>query len=300
MSVNPGIAKTSVAEFIGRGIKLGISLGWFALDSGGSALCRLLGKKKTGTAVVLYYHGVPDSYRGEFEAQMLLVSRLARPLALGDLNDLPEGTHSAAVTFDDALSSVVENAVPVLERLGIPATIFVVTESLGTIPEWGKTYYAPDERVMSEEQLRNLPSLISVGSHSLTHPDLAAVNEETAAREIRGSREELERRLQRPVTLFGFPYGSLDSVAVRHCREAGYQRVFTTVPAMIRGDANEFVIGRVAADPWDWRVEFRLKVLGAYCWTRHITAAKHALRHFFSTARSSSSESATLATRPLR
>jgi len=300
MSVTPGIAKTSVAGSIGRVIKLGISVGCFALDSGGSALWRLLGREKSGTGVVLYYHAVPDRYRSEFESQMQLVSRLARPVALSDLNHLPAGTHSVAVTFDDALSSVVENAVPVLARLGIPATIFAVTESLGTIPAWGKTYYAPDERVMTEEQLRGLPNLISVGSHSLTHPDLATVSEETAAREIRGSREELERLLQRPITLFGFPYGSHDSTAVRICREAGYERVFTTLPSTIHGDATEFVIGRVAADPWDWALEFRMKMQGAYSWTRHVTAAKQALRRFFFTTRNQSSESATLAPRPLR
>jgi peptidoglycan/xylan/chitin deacetylase (PgdA/CDA1 family) len=302
MSATPGIAKTSTAESIGRVIKLSISLIYFAFDSGWSALRGLVGAKRSGTAIVLYYHNVPDAFRNQFAAQMRLVSRIARPVSVDDLNRLPEDTHSVAITFDDALDTVVTTAVPVLELLGIPATVFVVTETLGTTPEWGKTYYAPEERVMSEEQLRSLPKLIRVGSHTLTHPDLAAVSEETAAREIRGSREKLERLLQRPVTLFGFPYGSFNDAAVRLCREAGYERVFTTEPAMVPQNANEFAVGRVAADPWDWPLEFRLKMLGAYCWTRHVTSAKRTIRSFFSTTpkNSAGAESAKLAARPLR
>jgi peptidoglycan/xylan/chitin deacetylase (PgdA/CDA1 family) len=190
-----------------------------------------------------------------------------------------------AITFDDGLDSVLENAAPVLDQLGVPATVFVVADRLGVIPEWGEAYYAPHERVMSEEQLRNLPKRMSISSHTLTHPDLTAVNEETAAREIAGSRQKLENLLRRPVPHFAFPYGSFNPATVSHCRAAGYERVFTTEPALAPRDAKQFVVGRVAADPWDWRLEFRLKMLGAYCWLPYITVAKRKIREFFPSTR---------------
>jgi peptidoglycan/xylan/chitin deacetylase (PgdA/CDA1 family) len=281
MSATPGIAKPSAGGLIRRTIKLGISICYFVLCSGWNGLCRLLGKKPNGTGIVVYYHSVPHLYRAQFEEQMRLVSSHTRTVALDGLNHLPAGSRCVAITFDDALESVMENAVPVLHRLEIPATVFVVTDMLGTNPEWGKSYYSADERVMSAEQLRNLPELISVGSHSLTHPDLALVSAEEASREIIRSREKLELLLQRPVTMFGFPYGSFNNATLRHCREAGYQRVFTTEPTLIPQDASEFVVGRVAVDPWDWRLEFWLKIFGAYCWQPYATAAKHGIRQFF-------------------
>ena len=229
---------------------------------------------------MLYYHSVPDVYRAQFEEQMRIVASDTRPVAVSGLNHLPAGSHSVAITFDDALESFVENAVPVLQRLGIPATVFAVTDVLGTTPEWGKSYYSPDERVMSAEQLRALPELIDVGSHTLTHSDLTLVSTEALSKEITHSREKLEALLQRPVTMFAFPYGSFNSTAVCACREAGYVRVFTTEPSLVPKDATEFVVGRVGVDPWDWRLEFRMKMLGAYCWQPYAKAAMHKIRQF--------------------
>jgi len=285
MSATPGIVKASAAGSIRRTIKLGISIAYFVLRSGWDGLRRLLGKRPDATGVVLYYHSVPHLYRSQFEEQMRLVAKHARPVALTDLSNLPAGGHSVAITFDDALESVAENAVPVLLQLNIPATIFAVTDVLGTTPEWGKWYYSPDERVMSAEQLRGLPELIRIGSHSLTHPDLAVVSAEVAAQEIIHSREKLEALLHRPVTLFGFPYGSFNASTLRLCRDAGYARVFTTDPTLVPKDASEFVVGRVAVDPWDWRLEFRLKMLGAYSWLPRAGAAKLKLKQMISPKR---------------
>lgn len=282
MSATPGITKSSAAGSIRRIIKLVVSVFYFGVCSGWRGLCGLLGKEQDATGVVLYYHSIPPLYRAQFQSQMTLVQKHARPVALADLNHLPAGSHSVAVTFDDALESVLENAVPVLVKLDIPATVFAVTDVLGTTPAWGKWYYSPEERVMSAEHLRSLPKLICVGSHSLTHPDLAVVSAEVAGREITRSRQKLESLLQRPVTLFGFPYGSFNTDTLRCCRDAGYVRVFTTEPTLIPKDANEFVVGRVAVDPWDWRLEFRLKMLGAYSWAPYVTAAKHKIKQLFS------------------
>ena len=48
--------------------------------------------------------------------------------------------------------------------------------------------------------------------------------------------------------------------------------------------ATEFVVGRVATDPGDWPIEFRLKLMGAYRWiafahafTRMLPSAQYEL-----------------------
>jgi peptidoglycan/xylan/chitin deacetylase (PgdA/CDA1 family) len=121
--------------------------------------------------------------------------------------------------------------------------------------------------VMSAEQLRSLPQdLITVGSHTVTHPFLPAISKETARREIHESRSQLSALLQRDVRLFSFPFGGFTRQLLHLCREAGYRHVFTTLPCFALADPTEFVVGRVRVDPTDWPLEFFLKLAGAYHW----------------------------------
>lgn len=282
MSATPGVAIPSAAMSARRTIKLGISLSYFALSSVWQGVRRMFGRKRVGTGVVLYYHSIPLNYQARFDEQMRMVASRTLPVALSGLDNLPPGSRSVAVTFDDALESFAENAVPVLLRSKIPATVFAVTDELGTRPDWGASYYPPEERIISADRLRNLPTLISIGSHTLTHPNLVELNAEAANREIFHSREKLESLLGRPVNWFCFPYGAFSDSTLRQCQEAGYERVFTTEPELVAGDRKEFVVGRVEADPWDWRLEFWLKIRGAYCWQRHARAAKRKIGALFS------------------
>ncbi|MEM7286790.1 MAG: polysaccharide deacetylase family protein [Actinomycetota bacterium] len=81
-----------------------------------------------GRLRILAYHGVPDP--DLFAAQMEYLARKFTPVGEAAVADaihrgakLPSG--AAWVTFDDGDPSVVVNGLPTLERLGIPATMFV-------------------------------------------------------------------------------------------------------------------------------------------------------------------------------
>ena len=120
---------------------------------------------------------------------------------------------------------------------------------------------------MSLEQIRSLPeNLITIGSHTMTHPFLPSINLDEAKREIALSLVTLEAQLHRRIVLFSFPYGGFNQKLVEICHEAGYRRVFSTLPYFAFKEPNEFVIGRVRVDPTDWPLEFRLKLAGAYRW----------------------------------
>jgi len=70
-----------------------------------------------------------------FRWQMETVARCFRVLPLGEaVERLREGTlpaRAAAITFDDGYADNHELALPVLDRLGLPATFFVTTGRLG-------------------------------------------------------------------------------------------------------------------------------------------------------------------------
>jgi peptidoglycan/xylan/chitin deacetylase (PgdA/CDA1 family) len=246
-----------------RIVKFAISIGVFAVSEATTFLAGLLGRKRPGTCVVLYYHSIPEDLRMRFANQLDTVLRCAKPVGLNGKVILALGERSTAITFDDGFEDFFQNALPELQKRDIPATMFVISAAIGKA-------FGPDnrfEKVMSLEQIRGLPeSLITIGSHTSTHPLLPAITQEDALRELVESRTELERILGRKVPLFSFPFGGFNERLVDLCREAGYQRVFTTLPNFAFADPDEFVVGRVRVDPTDWPFEFRLKVAGAYRW----------------------------------
>ena len=246
-----------------------ISLGFLAIVWLWNLVLRCGGRKDRGTCVILYYHEVRSEYRAHFARQMDILLRYAIPTRADHRVPLSPGARYAAVTFDDGYLNVIENALPELESRKIPSTLFIVTEALGKSPPWlrDSPSSANAEKVMSTDQLRRLPSdLVTVGSHTMTHPELPCLNEEDARRELSESRAKLEKILNKEVKLFSFPHGAFNAKLVEWCREAGYERVFTILPVLALSDPREFVTGRASVEPTDWPLEFCLKLLGAYRW----------------------------------
>jgi peptidoglycan/xylan/chitin deacetylase (PgdA/CDA1 family) len=240
-------------------------------------LRRYLAQQRSGACIVLYYHAVRPEHRHLFARQMDTLLRVATPVRADRQEPLAPGVRSAAVTFDDGYRSVVENALPELEKRGIPCTMFIVTEALGKYPAWLEIPADPvsPEVAMSVDQLRSLrPELVTVGSHTLTHPRLPSLAEDRARCELLESRTKLAELLNRPVNLFSFPYGAFNDSVIQLSRDAGYERVFTTLPTPAFSHPDEFVTGRVSVEPTDWPLEFRLKLLGAYCWLPRAFALK--------------------------
>jgi peptidoglycan/xylan/chitin deacetylase (PgdA/CDA1 family) len=253
-----------------RIINLAISLLVAAVDFLSYLFAKLIGWHPRKKCVVFVYHSVSNSQRNRFAAQMEVLVRHSRPVPA----DIPvlsdEANHYAAVTFDDGIENIIENALPELRKRNIPATIFVVSDMLGGSPGW--EYRGANstlqEKAMSEAQLRGLPTdLVTIGSHTATHPFLPLITDKTFLRnELYGSRIKLEKMLGREIKLFSSPYGEFNERVITACREAGYERVFSALPFLSFRTANEFVCGRVGAAPTDWPIEFRLKLAGAYRW----------------------------------
>jgi len=218
--------------------------------------------------VVLYYHAVPHSQQHHFARQMERLRRWAQPWALEA--PLPRAPRWVGISFDDAYESVWENTVPELQRLGIPFTVFVPTGSLGQRPGWVHSRRHPfwQERVMAPERIRELAtlSLVSVGSHTVSHPHLSRLSPADAARELKDSKHALEDLTGRPVELFSFPHGDWTPQLVDLAQAAGYRRLFGIEPVRLEGETLPPVVGRVAVEPSDTTLEFLLKLKGCYRW----------------------------------
>jgi peptidoglycan/xylan/chitin deacetylase (PgdA/CDA1 family) len=260
--------------------KVAISLCWYGGDVVARLARRLVGRAPKGRLVVLYYHAVPADARAGFARQMDTLARRAKVVRAAHTDGIAPAARCVAITFDDALGSVAENAVPELVRHSLPATIFIPADHVGGGPAWKPETNGANghETVMTAEALRSLPRLVEAASHSRSHPHLPQLDDERLREETAGSRQALEELLGVPITLFAFPYGEHDQRVVDACRAAGYERIFSIVPNHADPLDPDFVRGRVAVEPTDGRLEFFLKMRGAYAWMPRASAVRRRLR----------------------
>jgi peptidoglycan/xylan/chitin deacetylase (PgdA/CDA1 family) len=108
------------------------------------------------------------------------------------------------LTFDDAYGGHYEYAYPLLKKYNYPAVFAIHTSSVGV--NAGRTH-------VTWEQLRIMASdpLITISSHSKTHPALTKISDQQLYKEVVESKEILETKLNRQITYFTYPYGNYDS-----------------------------------------------------------------------------------------
>lgn len=163
-----------------------------------------------------------------------------------------------ALTFDDGLTSVLANALPVLRHHGVPATAFVVTGWADRAPEWCKTLVL-DWRGVSALQDGGL----RIASHSVTHPDFTGISSGQMQQELEQSRARLHAVLGVETDEFAIPYGQSGNwtpVATRVATQAGY----TTVYAQCVSTRHAGTVPRTFISRIDRPALFRAALSGAY------------------------------------
>jgi O-antigen biosynthesis protein len=149
----------------------------------------------------------------------ITVSTLAGLFAAGA--KVPERT--VLVTFDDGLRDFLTGAMPILERHGVPATLYVVAGLIGQTSRWLAPLGEGGRAMLTEAELRDLAHAgVEIGAHTMTHPQLDLLAEATARREIAGSRRVLEDCTGLPVTTFAYPHGYQTPKTRALVREAGF------------------------------------------------------------------------------
>jgi peptidoglycan/xylan/chitin deacetylase (PgdA/CDA1 family) len=200
---------------------------------------------------------------------------------------LPDG--AVLITFDDGYRDIIENALPVLEKYGYPAVIFVPVAFMGdTMP-------LPHEMHLIERGVHN-PTLdwglvreldaagVRVESHGIAHRPLAEVALDEAVREIAVSKLKLEERLGRPVRAYAYVKGSEAHFHPVHeslLKQAGYDIAFTSISRANGPTADPFRLGRYNVEPYAART-FELVLAGAcdLIAVKDTVAGTHARRLF--------------------
>jgi peptidoglycan/xylan/chitin deacetylase (PgdA/CDA1 family) len=139
------------------------------------------------------------------------------------------------ITFDDGYRDVFGKASTTLERLGLRATAYVITNRIS----------GPDASFLTWGLLKGLERRgIEIGSHTVHHAELPRLPSAQALRELVGSRRLLERKLRHPVQWLAYPAGKVDTRIGGLVRRAGYVLAVTTRPGVNQRAARPLLLHR--------------------------------------------------------
>lgn len=181
------------------------------------------------------------------------------------------------VTFDDGYENNLLNALPVLEQLRIPATIFLATAYLDSdqpfpSDDWSAAgdpgVPAETWRPLSTEQCRELSAsgLVELAAHTHTHADFRGRPQDLVA-DLHECRSVLFDRFGFADATFAFPYGTKASgfsggaLAIA-ARQAGVLCSLTTEGQLVRPGDDPFDWGRFAAEQHDTAATLAAKLGG--------------------------------------
>lgn len=210
---------------------------------------------------ILLYHSLSEeataSYRPwavrprAFEEQMeFLVASGHTTLTVTEFVAALDGGRSLpakpiVLTFDDGFADLHSVALPILDRLGLRATAYLVSDGIGATSAWLEADGEGERRLLAWSQVRELVADgIEIGSHSRTHPQLDVLDAARANDEIRGSREALEDALGVAVPSFAYPHGYHTAAVQDLVRAAGFTSACGVKHALSHARDDRWAMGR--------------------------------------------------------
>lgn len=154
------------------------------------------------------------------------------------------------ITFDDGYLDNYTTALPILEKYGLRAAIFITVDKVGQ----------PD--YLSWQQINDMQVRgVDIGSHTLSHAALTDISPAQREREVLQSKSILDAHLKKPIEFIAYPHGKFDVAFFELLKSSGYQGAFSGVTGLNFTDANTYQLKRISIlrPKYDiWSFQFRL------------------------------------------
>ncbi len=231
--------------------------------------------------VLMYHHINPRSgdmitvTPADFEAHLRSIQDGGyRTLSLEELLAFMEGSlkidgRALLITFDDAYLDNYIYAFPLLKKYNIRALVFAPTAWLdgaasapidaAGLEDFKKSPPSHSESkalvaegkfnkvIMNWDMAREMKGsgLIEFGSHTVTHAECDALDEDGLERELRESKSRIEEELKAPSPAICWPRGKFNETAREAAKRAGYRACFTTRRGVVTTTSNPMSIERI-------------------------------------------------------
>jgi peptidoglycan/xylan/chitin deacetylase (PgdA/CDA1 family) len=144
-------------------------------------------------------------------------------LTMGELynfmtSNKPIPEKSIVLTFDDGYKDNYENAYPILKEFGLKGTVFIITNCIDK-----------DKGFLTSKELKEMDKNgMDIESHTLNHDKLGELPYNKQVETLKGSKEFLEKLLNKKVKYIGYPYGKYNNDTIKATKDTGYNIAFTT------------------------------------------------------------------------
>lgn len=230
------------------------------------AIANLFYKKFCHTAPILLYHRITSPREDPlmlcvtpkcFEEHLKFLGKNYDIIPLSALSGrLVSGTlegNEASITFDDGYRDNLTNALPLLEKYKIPATIFITTGNIGGKANfaWDKKYSENDRAFfLNEAEIKLLSNhpLIDIGAHTETHPNLIQLSPTKQMEEITKSRQKLEKITGKKINSFAYPFGgfyNFDSLTKKIIAKVGFGFAYSNTQELATKTKDHFSLPRI-------------------------------------------------------
>lgn len=193
---------------------------------------------------ILMYHGVLDKAYGavelfvkvsEFEEQMkYLKENNFTPIFLSEIEDAPKYDKPILITFDDGYKDVYTNAYPILKKYNLKANLYIITDWVG-----GEVYVNWDD-----VKTLDASNIMEIGSHTRTHKNLGKLNESEVEYELKGSKEILEKNLNKKINTIAYPYGGHNKMVMNVASKYYAYALSTNSGKEISNNLNKYELNR--------------------------------------------------------
>ena len=246
---------------------------------------------------ILLYHAVaPDVLDRHLHA----LKRVYTFVAMKDYLEAREGGRplppkALVLTLDDGHASN-RALLPVLEKHGVRATVFLCTRIVGTrrrfwfehppakretatlktLPDmerlermralgFDEDREYEDRQALTWEEVAEMRAWVDFQPHSRFHPILPRCSDERAREEIVRSKKDLEDRGY-PADVFAYPNGDYTAREARLAREAGYRCALTIDPGFNAAATDPFLLKRIGVPDGGGTSELLVRASGI--WSR--------------------------------
>ncbi|MDD5032883.1 MAG: polysaccharide deacetylase family protein [Candidatus Pacebacteria bacterium] len=205
-------------------------------------------------ASILMYHSISDNgvfftvkpkdfekqteYLKSFGFKIISLAEMVEAIKSRNLKD-----KSVVLTFDDGYKDNYKNAWPVLKKYGFPAVIFLASDFTG------KNFTVSSGQqleILNEEEIKEMAEfgLVEFGSHTRTHPRLEKISDEEFEKEIRESKEALEKITGKRCRFFSYPKGYFRPAFGEILKRNGFEAAVSVKEGLVRSEDNLFLLRR--------------------------------------------------------